>query len=103
MEKFDGISIILMETWFVPDLIFSTDACLETIGGWAQGEYFTQDIPEFIKNNQQIHINELEMLAVIIGLKVWANRYRNCNFLIYCNYHVTVDVINSGKAKNRFL
>ena len=48
------------------------------------------------------HIIELEMLALIVGFKIWARRCTDRNLLVYCDNKVTVDVINTGKAKNRF-
>ena len=100
MEEYDGVSIIPKSEWEAPDRIFSTDACLEAMGGWSDGEFFKGKFPEWITKNPEIHINELEMLALIIGLRIWSNRVKNTNFLIYCDNQVTVDVINSGRAKN---
>ena len=104
MSTFDGVSIIPTVNWQVPDVIFSTDACLESAGGWSEGEYFKTRFPEWIINwaDGKLHINELEMIALLIGLKVWSKKYSNRNFLCYCDNRVTVEVVNTGKANNRF-
>ena len=102
MTDFNGVAIIPMENWIAPDIIFSTDASLESAGGWSNGEFFKQDFPQWIKNQSNVSINELEMVALLIGLKCWIRKGRNCNFLIYCDNKVTVEVLNAGKAKNKF-
>ena len=102
MTEFNGVSIIPTVKWSAPDVIFSTDACLDVAGGWSDGEYFKTNFPEWLTNLNNVHINELEMMALIIGLKVWCSKFQNSNALVYCDNNVTVEVVNRGKAHNRF-
>ena len=88
--------------WSPPDLLFSVDSCLTGCGGWSNGEYFHSKFPEWIMNNREIYINELEALALIVGLKIWRDKIQNKNVLFYCDNQVTVDVINTGRARNKF-
>ena len=53
-------------------------------------------------NNREIYINKLEVLALIVGLKIWRDKIQNKNVLVYCDNQVTVDVINTGRARNKF-
>ena len=87
--------------WSPPDLLFSVDSCLTGCGGWSNGEYFHSKFPEWIMNNREIYINELEALALIVGLKIWRDKIQNKNVLFYCDNQVTVDVINTGRARNK--
>ena len=41
-------------------------------------------------------------MTFIIALKVWRNRIQNRNVLAYCDTTVSVEIVNSGKAKNHF-
>ena len=47
------------------------------------------------------HINELETLCLVVALKQWAQYCRNKRIVIYSM--VTVEVVNSGKARKNFL
>ena len=86
-----------------PDLLFSVDSCLTGCRGWSNGEYFHSKFPEWIMNNREIYINKLEALALIVGLKIWRDKIQNKNVLVYCDNQVTVDVINTGRARNKFV
>ena len=72
MEDFDGISMIPDLSWTSPLRIMSTDSCLTGCGGWMEeGEYFHSEFPTWIRNRGGISINELETIALIIGIKLW--------------------------------
>ena len=102
MEEFDGISIMPPECWNSLDQVFSSDACLKSCGGWCDGEAFFTDFPEWLLKKQNIHINELELITFVVALKLWKNKIRNKNVLAYCDNEVSVEVVNTGKAKNTF-
>ena len=107
MEEFDGISILPTVNWDAPDIVFSTDSCLERCGGWAQinsyqGEAFTLPFPKYMMEKEQVHINEKELMAFIVALKIWQERIKNRNVLAYCDNRVSVDIVNKGITKNSF-
>ena len=107
MEKFNGVSIVPPLSWDAPDVIFSTDSCLNRCGGWSQtntfqGEAFTMAFPNWIMNRRDVHINEKELLWFIIALKLWRKRIANRNVLAFCDNQVSVEVVNKGAASNRF-
>ena len=103
MNKFDGRTMITDLKFKAPDLIFESDACLTGCGGWCHnGEYFHTTFPEFIRNNKEVSINELETLSLIICIKLWHPVLANSNLLIYCDNLDTVSIVNTGRAKNAF-
>ena len=102
MQEFDGISIIPEFNWMTPDRIMQVDACLEGCGAWSEGEYFHTSFPRWLQKVKGISINEKECLALIVGLKVWKQKIRNKHFLVYCDNQATVEIINTGRAKNEF-
>ena len=102
MAEFDGVSIIPDFDWQAPDRLIEVDACLQACGGWSEGEYFYAKFPSWLQQVPNISINEKETLALIVGLKVWKQKIRNKHMLIHCDNKATVDIINMGKAKNKF-
>ena len=106
MEDFDGITIMPPVAWDAPDKIFATDACLHSCGGWTQtgnvAQAFCAKFPEWLKQDNDVHINELELLTFIIAIKKWGESMQNRNILAFCDNQVSVDVVNSGAASNRF-
>ena len=102
MGDFDGISIMPPIKWDAPDTIMQTDSCLDACGGFSQGEAFTTRFPKWIKSNKEIHINELELLAIIVAVRIWKDKLENRNVLAFCDNEVSVEVVNSGRACNRF-
>ena len=103
MESFDGISIMPHHKWTAPDRIFSTDACLKGCGGESEDTCFAATFPQFIFNDWgDLSINELEALAIVICLKLWSHKIKNKNVLVFCDNSSTVDIVNTGKARNPF-
>ena len=83
MREFDGISIMPPIKWDAPDKIFSSDACRTGCGGWSDGEAFHCKFPKKFCSKLKLHINELELLAIIIAIKKFASRIENRNLLAY--------------------
>ena len=104
MEEFDGISIMPPANWNSPDSVISSDACLKSCGGWAEStaEAFHAKFPTWLRNRDDVHINELELITIVIALKVWEEAIQNKNILAFCDNAVSCDVINTGRANNRF-
>ena len=102
MQEFSGVSIIPEPTWGRPDALISSDAALVGLGGFCEGEYFHSPIPAHLKNDPGVFINELECMAVVIALKVWAPRLAGCRIVMNCDNQTTIAVINDGKARNQF-
>jgi len=100
--QYNGVSMMPMSDWSNPDEILASDACLVGAGGWFNGKYFHCSFPEFIQS-QSLHINALELLTVIVCFKLWGQYLKGQRIVIDCDNKVSVDVINSGRAKDKFL
>ena len=98
-KTFNGLSYIPVVAWTPPDIMFSTDASLQGLGGVniVAHEYFHVDIPEKFKD---LHIGVNEMLAVYIALKLWQNDLVNTRLKIYCDNQSVIHTINSGKGRD---
>lgn len=101
LGQFNGISILYSLQWSKPDGIFSTDACPTGCGGFFEGNYFHTTFPEHIAN-QNLHINQLELLVVMVALRLWSQFFNGKRIRILCDNIASVLVINSGKSKDAF-
>ncbi|VDI14398.1 Hypothetical predicted protein [Mytilus galloprovincialis] len=102
LPHYNGISMMMIEEWSIPDEVFSSDACLSGCGGWFGGKLFHQVFPEFIMESN-LHINCLELLSIIVCLKLWAQCFRGKRIRILCDNITSVTVINTGKSRDTFL
>ena len=102
MEKFNGVSFIPSPIWSEPDVYLSTDSCLRGCGGIVHNEYFHSSYPEFILK-QDLPIHQLELLAVLVGVRLWGKRYAGQKVQIYCDNESAVTVINSSRTKDKFM
>ena len=101
IEKFNGVAFIPPAVWSEPDITFSTDSCLKGCGGICGLEFFHAAYPSFILV-QDLPIHKLEMLAVLIGVRIWGKNLQGMRLQIYCDNSAAVDVINSSKTKDPF-
>ena len=102
LPQYNGVSIIMQADWSAPDAEVACDACLEGAGGWFQGRYFHSEFPEFIKV-QGLHINGLEMLTMLVALKLWGKFLKGKRIIMLCDNLSSVVVMQTGKARDRFL
>ena len=104
LVDFNGVSMMLVEDWSMPDQVFETDACLSGIGGWdpVSGAYFHKVLPEKIAE-LGLHISEIELLAICIALKAWGRHFARKKIIINCDNEASVQVLNSGRCKNAFM
>ncbi|CAG2216422.1 unnamed protein product [Mytilus edulis] len=100
LEIYNGVSLLNLQEWTQPDEYMASDACLVGCGGVSNGQFFHCVFPDFIVQ-QNLHINALELLSVIVCLKLWGQRGRK--ICIQCDNMVSVQVINQGKSRSRFL
>ena len=102
MEHYDGVSFIHEVGMRPVDSVISTDACLDAMGAFFEGEYVHAKFPLEITQPDNVSINELECLALVVALKIWGGNCTGLNLLFHCDNSSTVDVVNAGKAKNTF-
>ena len=81
----------------------STDACLTWIGGFREGQYFHQLIPQEVLNWPGAQIVHFEMVAIIVGLKMWGPHFTGYRFKIFCENEAVVMVLSLGKAWDQLL
>ncbi len=98
----NGVSMMSLEEWLAPDEILASDACLVGGGRWGNGQFFQYTFPEFIQE-QNIHIDALEMLTVILYVQLWGNQWKGKRIVISCDNLVSVQVINTNTARDKFL
>ena len=102
MERFNGVSYIPDESWNEPDVVFSTDSCLSGCGGTHDKEFFHATFPENIRD-QNLPIHQLEMLAVLVGVRFWGKYCAGGKIQIFCDNESCVKVLNSGRTRDPFL
>ena len=102
MEKFNGTSFIPTAIWSEPDVTFATDSCLSGCGGVCGKQYFHTSFPDDIKS-QNLPIHQLEMLAVLVGVRLWGSACQGGMVQIYCDNESVVRVINSSKTQDAFM
>ncbi len=90
--------------WSKPDMDFAVDACLSACGGVcrAAGEYFSVKFPNSILARDDVHINELELLAITLGLKLWAGKVQGKRCLVFTDNTTSAILLASGYARNKF-
>ena len=102
MEPFDGVFLIPDYSWQAPGRVFTTDACLTGCGGWTADQCFHARFPDWLLEDRRVSINELETMAIVIGVKIWGDKIKNRNILVHCDNKPTVNIINKGRASNEF-
>ena len=102
VEQYNGVSFIPAIAWEEPDITFATDSCLKGCGGMYAKEYFHVAFPKFILD-QPLRIHHLEMLAVLVGVRIWGKYCIGMKVQIFCDNEAVVTVINSSKTKDPFL
>ena len=90
-----------MEQKLVVNEVFATDSCLTGAGGLCSGKYFHVQFPEYIFTwDEKVHIAHLELLAIIIGLKIWKKHLKGMRIVVGCDNHAVVTIINTGISRN---
>lgn len=103
LPLYNGVSMMSLEEWSVPDGEFSSDACLSGCGGIFRGsDVFHTEFPEFIIS-QGLSINSLELLTVAVCVKLWGSHCKGKKIIINCDNSASVSVINSGKSRIPFM
>ena len=102
VDIYNGVSFIPAISWAEPDVTFATDSSLKGCGGICGKEYFHVTFPHQIQE-QGMPIHKLEMLAVLLGVRVWGLQCAGKKVQIYCDNDACVQVINSSKTNDPFL
>lgn len=73
LSHYNGVSVISSNLIISNSEQFATDACLSGCGAVCFGECFHREFPDFIQTHGR-HINELELLTIIVAMKLWARK-----------------------------
>ena len=100
LETFNGRSAVLDQQ---PLFSVFTDACDDVAGGSFGCDWFyfnwKQDLPEAAT----LHINEKEVLAVVLAAQRWAKFWVNKRIILHSDNMVTVASINKGTSRNKMI
>ena len=102
LSQYNGISVIPSNVLISNPELFATDACLSGCGAICFGEFFHREFPDFILS-QDLHINELELLTVVIAMKLWSRKLEGFKVELLSDNSTCVSVINSQYSTNLFM
>ena len=102
LPKFNGVSVLWHLRKEALNEVLATDASLRGGGGIAFGKYFRIRWPKWVEI-KSLGIAHLEMLALIVGLKLWSHKFSGNKFSIACDNQACVELINKGRAVDEFL
>ena len=80
---------------------YPEDACLVGAGRTLDESYFHCEFPEFI-HNEKLHINNLELLTIIVAVKRWGSLWAGKKLVINCDNKASVLLQNSGSSRDFF-
>ncbi|MES9881884.1 MAG: hypothetical protein ABW185_13480 [Sedimenticola sp.] len=102
LPLYNGISMMAIVDWSVPDSVLATDATLKGCGAVFGSKFFHAVFPRFILD-QKLSINALEMLSIVVALKMWGNELKGQRIVILCDNQSSCNVINRGFTRSEFL
>ena len=98
MASFNGRSVILDDR---PLSAVYTDACVEGGGGhWGQNWFYVNwklDWPA----TTPLHINEKEILSVVLAAHLWGHQWANKRVLVFSDNMTVLAGINRGTSRNK--
>lgn len=110
MHKYNGVS--MMYDNIEPDEVFTSDSCLTGCGGWliSSREYFKHTFSnklllkaKKLSKKDEIHINQLELITIMLVCKLWGHKWSGKNILAKCDNEASVEVLNKGRSHDEFM
>ena len=95
LPGFEGMGILWMHQMKEPDLVAASDSCLVGMGAVSGRQYVKLTFPPELQSD---NIARLELLAIIIMVKTWLERFKGNSVLFRCDNEAVVNVINTGRA-----
>ena len=96
IEQYNGVSLMWLVKEPITDIVVQTDACLRGYGGICGSQYFRGRFP---KIDQKGNIAVLEMWAVMVGLRIWAEQLAGKYFWIHVDNEAVATVLNTGSSR----
>ena len=101
LPGFSGECILWMQQIKTPNEVVASDACLTGLGAVSGNEYLKLTFPEEVQGQ---NIAYLELLAVIVTVKTWIDRFASKSVVFECDNEAVVTVISTGRERdNRLL
>lgn len=102
LQHFNGVSVIPTDIVVSNPHLFATDACLTGCGAVCFGEFFHCKFPDDILQ-QRLHINQLELLTVVVAVKTWHSKLQGLTLELLVDNEATVHAINNQRSKDLFM
>ena len=80
----------------------ASDSCLTGCGSFSENTFFHTVFPEFILK-QNLHINYLELLAIMVTVKLWGKYWKGKKIVLYTDNQNSCRALNSGILRNSFM
>ena len=97
IQKYNGVSIIWLIKEPTLDTIINTYTCPKSYGGMCGNQYFRGRFPQQL---QSTNIATLEMWAVMVVLKIWAQQLEGKYFWIHKDNEAVATVLNTGRSRD---
>lgn len=100
---YNGVSLIPPPDFKAAGTMLATDACLSGCGGYnnINGQYFHVRFPDSV-SARNLHINVLELLAIMVAIKLWGTNLKGHRFEMQCDSSVAVAAMNLARIKDPF-
>lgn len=99
LNNHNGVTLIRQPEWTVQDAVLASDATLKGCGAicMESGHFFHAVFPYDILS-AEYNINELELLALTVAIKLWGNQLSRRRLVMAVDNLVTKQCVMSGKA-----
>lgn len=98
ISVFNGTAHFINER--VPDVSFTTDACIRGGGGAYNADWFYVHWETDLPKIADLHINLKEIYSVFLAALRWASVWKNKHIVVYSDNTATVFMINKGTSRN---
>ena len=99
LQHYNGVSVIPSNVTIANPDLFACDACLSGCGAVCFGEYFKSGFsPAILALNS--HINNLELLTVVVTVKLWAMRLQGLKVELISDNTTCIAAINNKSSSN---
>ena len=97
LDSYNGVSMMALEDWSLPDQIFTSDSCMSGCGAWNpdRREYFKHEFDSSITDLTD-NINQLELLTILLVCRTWGHHWTGKRIVAKCDNTASVAVLNSG-------
>ena len=99
LKDFNGV-VKIHKPSVVPVIVY-VDACLQGLGTYHEGQVYHATVPTSF--HLVMSIVHLEMVNVLVSVRLWANKWRNCSVNMFCDNQAVVEVMANGRSRDKYL